>query len=75
MSSNERNLSSCVQDIMFSITVKHTFLKLRKFDSVVLVGVAHRNNPVTQRKIAEEDAIPTLVQLMMHPPSQDIQVK
>ena len=30
---------------------------------------------MTQRKIAEEEAIPTLVQLMMHPPSQDIQVK
>ena len=55
--------------------MKCIFMNLCAFVSIVIVGVAHRNNPVTQRKIAEEEAIPTLVQVMMHPPSQDIQVQ
>ena len=37
--------------------------------------MAHVNNKVTQRKIAEEHAVQTLVQLMVTPPSEDIQVE
>ena len=38
-------------------------------------GVAHKNNRMTQRKIAEENAIATLVQLMLSPQSVEIQVE
>ena len=38
-------------------------------------GVAHKNNKVTQQKIAEEQAIPTLVQLLAKPPNENIQVQ
>ncbi len=39
-------------------------------------GVAHRNNRVTQRKIAnEERAIPVLVHLFIAPPNVEIQVE
>ena len=37
--------------------------------------MAHRNNRVTQDKIAEEGAISTLVQLLVSPPSVEIQVE
>lgn len=39
------------------------------------VGVAYRNNKLTQGKIAEEGAIPLLVQLLNVPPSEEIQVE
>ena len=38
-------------------------------------GVAHRNNKVTQKRIAEENAIQILVQLLIKPPSDEIQVE
>ena len=37
--------------------------------------MAHKNNKVTQAKIAEEQAIPNLVKLLVRPPSQQIQVE
>ncbi|XP_064647682.1 ankyrin and armadillo repeat-containing protein-like isoform X2 [Lineus longissimus] len=39
------------------------------------VGVAHRNNKVTQRRITEENAMVTLVQLLVNPPNIEIQVE
>ena len=41
----------------------------------VVPGVAHRNNTVTQRYIAEEGGIPVLVHILMNPPSQEVQVE
>lgn len=38
-------------------------------------GVAYCNNKVTQRKIAEEGAIPTLVTYLNQPPSEEVQVE
>lgn len=38
-------------------------------------GVAHKCNKVTQCKIAEEQGISLLVQLMANPPSVEIQVE
>ena len=43
--------------------------------ATLCLGIAHRNNKVTQRKIAEERAIPTLVQLLTAPPSHEVQVE
>ena len=40
-----------------------------------LTGVAYRNNKVTQRKIAEEGGIPVLVNLLLYPPNDEIQVE
>ena len=37
--------------------------------------MAYSNNKVTQRKIAEEGGIPVLVNLLIHPPNDDIQVE
>ena len=43
--------------------------------SFVWTGVAYCNNKVTQRKIAEEGAIPTLVTYLNQPPSEEVQVE
>ena len=40
-----------------------------------LPGLAYRNNSVTQNKIAEENAIPTLVQLLVNQSEEEIQVE
>ena len=37
--------------------------------------MANVNNKLTQKKIAEEGAIPILVQLLLCPPSEEIQVE
>nr|XP_022304477.1 ankyrin and armadillo repeat-containing protein-like isoform X4 [Crassostrea virginica] len=42
---------------------------------ILCVGVAYCNNKVTQRKIAEEGAIPTLVTYLNQPPSEEVQVE
>ena len=42
---------------------------------VPYVGVAHRNNKITQRAIAEENALKILVNLFMSPPNQSVQVE
>lgn len=41
----------------------------------LIPGVAYCNNKVTQRKIAEEGAIPTLVTYLNQPPSEEVQVE
>lgn len=38
-------------------------------------GVAYRNNKITQWRIAEEGGIPILVQILLNPPSEDVQVE
>lgn len=38
-------------------------------------GVAYRNNRVTQRRIADEGGIPILVQILLNPPSEEVQVE
>jgi hypothetical protein len=43
--------------------------------SVEFVGVAYRNNKTTQNKIAEEGAIPLLVQQLNVPLSEEVQVE
>jgi hypothetical protein len=43
--------------------------------SVIFVGVAYRNNKTTQNKIAEEGAIPLLVQQLNVPLSEEVQVE
>ena len=40
-----------------------------------VLGVAHRNNKVTQRAIAEENAFGVLVSLFLNPPNQNVQVE
>ena len=39
------------------------------------LGVAYRNNKTTQSKIAEEGAIPLLVQQLNRPVSEEVQVE
>lgn len=39
------------------------------------IGVAHTNNPFTQRKIVEENTLSFLVQLLKNPPTTDIQIQ
>lgn len=41
----------------------------------MFVGVAHKNNKVSQHAIAEERAIPILVDLMFDAPSKEVQVE
>ena len=37
--------------------------------------MAYRNNKVTQRRIADEGGIPILVQILLNPPSEEVQVE
>ena len=48
---------------------------LNIYVTFLLLGVAYRNNKVTQRKIAEEGGIPVLVNLLINPPNEDIKVE
>ena len=41
----------------------------------IFLGVAHKNNKVSQHAIAEERAIPILVDLMFDAPSKEVQVE
>ena len=40
----------------------------------ITTGVAHKNNPISQNAIAEEHAIPTLVNLMVDASSSEVKV-
>ncbi|KAL3832524.1 hypothetical protein ACJMK2_024159, partial [Sinanodonta woodiana] len=50
-------------------------LMVIKVLGILCVGVAYRNNKITQRKIAEEGAVPHLVRLLNKPLSEEIQVE
>ncbi|XP_070211365.1 ankyrin and armadillo repeat-containing protein-like isoform X4 [Littorina saxatilis] len=50
-------------------------LMVIKVLGILCVGVAYRNNKVTQRRIAEEGGIPILVQILLNPPSEEVQVE
>ena len=41
----------------------------------MFVGIAHKNNRLSQNAIADERAIPILVDLMFDAPSKDVQVE
>ncbi|KAK6172108.1 hypothetical protein SNE40_018060 [Patella caerulea] len=56
-------------------TSARVLLMVIKVLGILCVGVAYRNNKVTQRKIAEEGGIPILVQLLKYPLNQEIQVE
>ncbi|XP_052802485.1 ankyrin and armadillo repeat-containing protein-like isoform X4 [Mya arenaria] len=50
-------------------------LMVIKVLGILCVGVAYRNNKTTQNKIAEEGAIPLLVQQLNDPISEEVQVE
>ncbi|KAK7484931.1 hypothetical protein BaRGS_00023851, partial [Batillaria attramentaria] len=50
-------------------------LMVIKVLGILCVGVAYCNNKVTQRRIADEGGIPILVQILIHPPSEEVQVE
>lgn len=50
-------------------------LMVIKVLGILCVGVAYRSNKVTQRRIAEEGGIPILVQILVNPPSEEVQVE
>ncbi|RUS87780.1 hypothetical protein EGW08_004445 [Elysia chlorotica] len=56
-------------------TSQRVLLMVIKVVGTLCVGVAYSNNKVTQRKIAEEGAIPVLVNLLLYPPNDEIQVE
>ncbi|ESP02231.1 hypothetical protein LOTGIDRAFT_224972 [Lottia gigantea] len=56
-------------------TSRRVLLMVIKTLGILCVGVAYRNNKVTQRKIAEEGGIPILVEKLAEHPSQEIQVE
>ncbi|XP_005090203.1 ankyrin and armadillo repeat-containing protein [Aplysia californica] len=56
-------------------TSEKVLLMVIKVLGILCVGVAYRNNKVTQRKIAEEGGIPVLVHLLIHPPNDEIKVE
>ncbi|GFR60921.1 ankyrin and armadillo repeat-containing protein [Elysia marginata] len=56
-------------------TSQRVLLMVIKVVGTLCVGVAYRNNKVTQRKIAEEGGIPVLVNLLLYPPNDEIQVE
>lgn len=46
-----------------------------QYISIYFQGVAHRNNKISQKRMAEENSIPSLVQLIISPPNDDIKVE
>ncbi|KAL8620460.1 hypothetical protein ACOMHN_048393 [Nucella lapillus] len=50
-------------------------LMVIKVLGILCVGVAYRNNKVTQRRIAEEGGIHILVQIFLNPSSEEVQVE
>ncbi|XP_067649055.1 ankyrin and armadillo repeat-containing protein-like [Haliotis asinina] len=56
-------------------TSDRVLLMVIKVLGTLCVGVANRNNKLTQRKIAEEGGIPILVQILLSPPSEEIHVE
>lgn len=56
-------------------TSQRVLLMVIKVVGTLCVGVAYRNNKVTQKKIAEEGGIPVLVNLLLFPPNDEIQVE
>ena len=56
-------------------TSERVLLTVIKVLGTLCLGLAHTSNKVTQNKIADEQAVPILVHLMVNPPSQEIQVE
>ncbi|KAH9489690.1 hypothetical protein Btru_037450 [Bulinus truncatus] len=55
-----------------SLKVLHMVIKVL---GILCIGVAYKNNKVTQGKIADEGGIPVLVNLLSRPPNDEIQVE
>ncbi|CAD5114678.1 DgyrCDS3724 [Dimorphilus gyrociliatus] len=56
-------------------TSERVLLIVIQLIGTLCIGVAHRNNKVSQKRMSEENSIPSLVQLIISPPNDDIKVE
>ncbi|XP_023930596.1 ankyrin and armadillo repeat-containing protein-like [Lingula anatina] len=72
---NEGGISPLVRLLRSNNTTERVLRQVIETLGTLCVGVAHRNNKLVQKKIAEENGITILVKLLVKPPSPDIQVE
>ena len=72
---NQGGLKPLVRLLRSPKTSERVLVTVIKTIGTLCIGVAHTNNKVTQKHIAEENALTTLVQLLVAPPNKEIQVE
>ncbi|CAB1346712.1 unnamed protein product [Coregonus sp. 'balchen'] len=71
----ENGVPPLVRLLRGSRTTERTLLSVIRSLGILCIGVAHTNNPNSQRVIAEEQAIPTLLELVTHHESLQVKVQ
>uniref|UniRef100_A0A8C7MBK2 Ankyrin and armadillo repeat containing n=1 Tax=Oncorhynchus kisutch TaxID=8019 RepID=A0A8C7MBK2_ONCKI len=70
----ENGVPPLVRLLRGSRTTERTLLSVIRSLGILCIGGAHTNNPNSQRVIAEEQAIPTLLELVKHQESLQVKV-
>uniref|UniRef100_A0A673YJB1 Ankyrin and armadillo repeat containing n=1 Tax=Salmo trutta TaxID=8032 RepID=A0A673YJB1_SALTR len=71
----ENGVPPLVRLLRGSRTTESTLLSVIRSLGILCIGGAHTNNPNSQRVIAEEQAIPTLLELVKHQESLQVKVQ
>uniref|UniRef100_A0A8C7GJE3 Ankyrin and armadillo repeat containing n=1 Tax=Oncorhynchus kisutch TaxID=8019 RepID=A0A8C7GJE3_ONCKI len=71
----ENGVPPLVRLLRGSRTTERTLLSVIRSLGILCIGGAHTNNPNSQRVIAEEQAIPTLLELVKHQESLQVKVQ
>lgn len=68
-------LQQLVRLLRWTSISQQAIMMVIKVLGVLCVGVAYTNNPYTQKRIAEEGAVPALVHLLTEYPQEELQVE